>query len=71
VVVKGLSIHLALSALSSFTTKQQPTAPLTPTIEALTAEATAVLAELPPNFEDAVGEVYVHVTHTLIFHYLT
>ncbi|CAA7262494.1 unnamed protein product [Cyclocybe aegerita] len=57
---KQLSTHLALSALTSLATKQQPNAPLTPTIEALTAEAQALLpagVELPAEFGDAVGEV--------------
>ncbi|KAJ3512655.1 hypothetical protein NLJ89_g3399 [Agrocybe chaxingu] len=57
---KQLSTHLALSALTSLATKQQPNAPLTPTVEALTAEAQALLpagVELPAEFGDAVGEV--------------
>jgi len=56
---KALAIHLALSALSSFASKQQPGAPLTPTEEALTAEALALLppnTELPEVFSDAAGE---------------
>ncbi|KIM43435.1 hypothetical protein M413DRAFT_18011 [Hebeloma cylindrosporum] len=57
---KQLATHLALTALSSFATKQQPNAPLTPTMEALTNEALALLppgTELPEEFEAAVGEV--------------
>jgi hypothetical protein len=48
--------------LSSFTAKQQPGAPLTPTEEALTTEALALLppnTELPADFSDAAGEAYV------------
>jgi hypothetical protein len=59
---KQLATHLALTALSSFATKQQPNAPLTPTMDALTSEALALLppgTELPEDFEAAVGEVYV------------
>ena len=59
---KPLATHIALTALASFATKQQANAPLTPTMEALTSEALALLppgAELPEDFEAAVGEVYV------------
>jgi len=59
---KQLATHLALTALSSFATKQQPNAPLTPTMEALTSEALFLLppgTELPEDFEASVGEVYV------------
>lgn len=59
---KQLATHLALTALSSFATKQQHNAPLTPTMQALTGEALALLppgTELPEDFEAAVGEVYV------------
>lgn len=59
---KQLATHLALTALSSFATKQQPNAPLTPTMEALTSEALSLLSpgtELPEDFEASVGEVYV------------
>lgn len=57
---KQLSIHLSLSALSSLSTKQQPNAPLTVTVEALVAEAQALLpagTDLPENFAEAVGEI--------------
>ncbi|KAF9531366.1 hypothetical protein CPB83DRAFT_848913 [Crepidotus variabilis] len=56
---KAYAIHLALSALSSFASKQQQGAPLTPTEEVLTSEAQALLppgADLPHEFADAVGE---------------
>ncbi|KAF9043093.1 hypothetical protein BJ165DRAFT_1348611 [Panaeolus papilionaceus] len=57
---KELAVHLALSALSSVIEKSQPGAPLTPTVEALTEEAQALLpagASLPEEFENAVGEI--------------
>ncbi|KAF8154800.1 hypothetical protein B0H34DRAFT_538059 [Crassisporium funariophilum] len=57
---KQLAIHLALSALTSLSIKQQPNAPLALSEEALTAEGQALLPagiELPEEFSDAVGEV--------------
>ncbi|TFK34707.1 hypothetical protein BDQ12DRAFT_689426 [Crucibulum laeve] len=58
---KQLAIHLALSALANLITKQQPNAPLTPTIESLTVEAQALLpsgTELPEEeWANAVGEL--------------
>ncbi|KAF8965437.1 hypothetical protein BDZ97DRAFT_1918283 [Flammula alnicola] len=57
---KQLATHLALTALSSFASKQQPSAPLTPTLEALTAEAQTLLppgTDLPDEFGDSVGEI--------------
>ncbi|KDR70143.1 hypothetical protein GALMADRAFT_254985 [Galerina marginata CBS 339.88] len=57
---KQLATHLALTALSALATKHQPNAPLTPTVEALTAEAQALLppdTDLPEDFENSVGEV--------------
>ena len=59
---KQLSIHLSLSALACLSTKQQPNAPLTVTVEALVAEAQALLpagTDLPENFAEAVGEMCV------------
>jgi len=59
---KALSVHLALSALSSFIAKQQPGAPLTPTEEALRAEAQALLptgTALPEEFSVTAGEASV------------
>jgi len=53
---KPLAYHLALSALSSLLVK----ANATPTTQALTAEAESLLppgAEMPEDFENAVGEV--------------
>lgn len=58
---KQLSIHLALSALANFTAKSKGTRE-TLSVEAVTAEAKKLLpegAELPDEFEDCVGEVYV------------
>ncbi|KAF8908198.1 hypothetical protein CPB84DRAFT_1767560 [Gymnopilus junonius] len=57
---KQLSTHLALTALTSLAAKNQPNAPLTPTVEDLTAEAQTLLppgTDLPDEFPDAVGEV--------------
>jgi hypothetical protein len=55
--------------LSSFSAKQQQGAPLTPTEEALIVEAQALLplgVDLPEDFSDAAGEVYVYsLSHTL------
>ncbi|KAG6918799.1 hypothetical protein DXG01_011551 [Tephrocybe rancida] len=56
---KQTSIHLSLSALSSLSAKQPGVAP---TVDSLTAEAQALLApgtELPEDFADYVGEMYV------------
>ncbi|KNZ79684.1 NEDD8-activating enzyme E1 regulatory subunit, partial [Termitomyces sp. J132] len=54
---KQASIHLSLSALSALSTKQVG---VPPTVEALTAEAQALLApstELPEEFGEYIGEV--------------
>ena len=62
---KPAAIHLSLSALSVFNTKQPGVAP---TLEALTEEAQALLpdgTELPEEFPDAVGEMYVPPSDTI------
>ncbi|KAF5381797.1 hypothetical protein D9615_005556 [Tricholomella constricta] len=54
---KQTAIHMSLSALSALNVKQPTTAP---TVEALTAEAQALLppgTTLPDEFSDAVGEI--------------
>jgi hypothetical protein len=61
---KQVAIHLALSAYSSLSKKQQPNSPLALTVESLTAEARILLppsTTLPEEFEYAVGEVYVYI----------
>lgn len=59
---KQLVIHLVMSAYASLSKKQQPNAPLTLTVESLTAEAQTLLPPdtiLPEEFEYVVGEVCV------------
>ncbi|KAF9497006.1 hypothetical protein BDN71DRAFT_1388313 [Pleurotus eryngii] len=51
---KQVSAHLALSALATFHS-DYPRA--TPTVDALTTEATKILPERPEGWDDAVGEV--------------
>ena len=66
---KPAAIHLSLSALSVFNTKQPGVAP---TLEALTEEAQALLpdgTELPEEFPDAVGEMYVQIR--LLWYFVT
>jgi len=68
---KQAAIHLSLSALSVFNTKQPGVAP---TLEALTEEAQALLpdgTELPEEFSDAVGEMYVPHSDTVALNVVT
>lgn len=65
---KPVATHLALSALRSLTTTSPGVAP---TLESLTAAAEALLppgTELPEEFSDAVGEMYVihHLCHRFL-----
>jgi len=61
---KETSVHLALSALSAFWTKHPGERP---SVEALTAEVYTLLGdmsqELPGEWDDAVGEMYIHIPH--------
>ncbi|KAK7039482.1 NEDD8-activating enzyme E1 regulatory subunit [Favolaschia claudopus] len=59
---KATAIHLAISALAAVSSPQ-------PTVEALTAAAQALLppgSELPEEFSDAVGEVFVLIILTCL-----